>query len=90
MIEMQCVVTGKVQNVGYRDYVSEAAKELGVVGCVRNNPDGSVYVLAQGEPESLRQLVEYLHEGSVLSVVRGVSVEWGTATDVREGFSISA
>jgi acylphosphatase len=38
-----------------------------------------VSVLAQGEPDNLRLLVEYLHEGSALSTVEGVSVEWGTA-----------
>jgi acylphosphatase len=90
MIEMQCVVEGKVQRVGYRDYVEQAAKELELVGFVRNRSDGSVIVLAQGEPEKLRQLVEYLHEGSVLAQVSGVSVEWGTAMDVYDEFSVTA
>lgn len=88
MIEMQCVVTGKVQRVGYRDYVAEAAKELSLVGLVKNNTDGSVFVLAQGEPESLRQMVEYLHEGSVLAEVTGVAVEWGTAKKTYDEFSV--
>jgi acylphosphatase len=90
MIEMQCTVSGKVQRVGYRDYVEQAAKELGLVGQVQNNPDGTVFVLAQGEPESLLQLVEYLHEGSVLAQVSGVSVEWGTAKESYDEFSVTA
>jgi acylphosphatase len=89
MVEMQCTVTGKVQRVGYRDYVEQSAKELGVVGLVRNESDGSVFVLAQGEPESLRQFVECLHEGSVLADVTGVSVEWGTAREVFDEFSVA-
>jgi acylphosphatase len=44
---------------------------------------------AQGEPESLRLLVEYLHEGSLLSRVDGVAVEWGTTQNPKEDFSIS-
>jgi acylphosphatase len=90
MIEMQCVVTGKVQRVGYRDYVQAAAHELGLVGEVCNRPDGSVFVRAQGEPEVLRQFVEYLHEGSVLAEVVGVSVEWGTAETNFDDFSVAA
>lgn len=88
MTEMNCVVTGNVQGVRYRDYVQGAAGELGLVGYVRNNPDGTVQVLAQGEPEVLRAFVEYLHEGSVLSSVESVSVDWGTARNLLEDFSV--
>ncbi len=89
MIEARCVVTGKVQRVGYRDYVQAAAAELGLTGYVENLPDGSVYVVAQGEPESLRLLVEHLHEGSLLSRVEGVAVEWGTNNAPRSDFSVT-
>lgn len=88
MIEARCVVTGKVQRVGYRDYVQGAAAELGLTGYIENLPDGSVYVVAQGEPESLRLLVEHLHEGSLLSRVEGVAVEWGTNNTPASDFSV--
>ncbi len=88
MIEMQCIVLGKVQGVRYRDYVQTAAGDLGVVGYVRNKEDGSVLVVAQGEPEVLRNFVEYLHEGSVLSAVDSVSVDWGTASVTYDDFSM--
>jgi len=88
MTEMNCVITGVVQGVRYRDYVQSAAGELGLVGYVRNNTDGTVQVVAQGEPEVLRAFVEYLHEGSVLSSVESVSVDWGTARNLLEDFSV--
>lgn len=88
MIEMHSIITGKVQGVRYRDYVQAAAGELGVVGYVRNNPDGTVLVVAQGEPEILKNLVEHLHEGSVLATVDTVSVEWGTAFVTYDDFSV--
>jgi acylphosphatase len=88
MTEMNCVITGVVQGVRYRDYVQNAAGELGLVGYVRNNTDGTVQVVAQGEPEVLRAFVEYLHEGSVLSSVESVSVDWGTARNLLEDFSV--
>lgn len=90
MMEIQCTITGKVQRVGFRDFVQNAAANLKLVGLVRNNQDGSVFVLAQGEPESLREFVEYLHEGSSLSKVKGVAVEWGTAVNLYEDFSVMA
>lgn len=89
MLEIQCVITGKVQGVGFRDFVQDAAAELVLTGYVQNRNDGAVFVCAQGEPESLRLLVEYLHEGSPLARIDGVAVEWGTAVTQREDFTIA-
>ena len=88
MIEMNCVVTGAVQGVAYRAYVQDSADELGVVGWVKNMTDGSVLVCAQGEPDILKEFVEYLHEGSLRAVVEGVAIEWGTPKVVFTDFAI--
>lgn len=88
MTEIYCVVTGRVQGVAYRAYVQEAATELQLVGYSKNQADGSVVVVAQGEPDTLKQFVEYLHEGSLLSVVEGVAVEWRTAGKTFSDFSV--
>ncbi len=88
MIEMRSIVTGKVHGVRYRDYVQSVAGELGLVGYVQNSPDGTVFVVAQGEPDVLKNFVEYLNEGSVLSLVDAVSVEWATAEVTYDDFSV--
>ena len=88
MIELRSTVIGKVQGVRYRDYVQVSATELGLVGYVRNNTDGTVTVVAQGEPDILKNFVEYLHEGSLLSQVESVSVDWGTAEATYTDFSV--
>jgi acylphosphatase len=88
MTEIQCIITGKVQNVRYRDYVQTSATELGLTGWVRNMPDGTVAVCAQGLPDTLKAFVEYLHEGSLQAKVEGVSVEWKTARKLFDEFSI--
>lgn len=88
MIEMRAIVTGKVQGVRFRDYAQSVAGELGLFGFVQNQADGSVMVVAQGEPEILKSFVEYLHEGPSLSRVDGVSVEWGTASVTYDDFSL--
>ncbi len=88
MIELRSTVTGKVQRVGYRDFVQAAAHELGLVGSIQNKDDGSVSVIAQGEPEALRQFVEFLHEGSLLARVDDVGVEWGSASVTYNDFQV--
>ena len=88
MIEMQCVISGKVQNVSYRAYAQDSADELGVTGWVKNSVDGTVLLCAQGDPAVLKEYVEYLHEGSLSSEVEAVSVEWSTIEEVFSDFSI--
>lgn len=88
MIEMRCIVSGKVQGVMYRDYVAEAAATLNINGYVTNQSNGTVLVVAQGVPEDLKSLVEYLHEGSVLSRVEGVDIEWGSVKRPHDDFAI--
>jgi len=88
MVKLNATVTGKVQGVRYRDYVQVSATGLGVTGYVRNNPDGSVLVVAEGWPDVLKEFVEHLHEGSLQAKVDGVAVEWGTVTGEFDDFSI--
>jgi len=88
MMEICCIVTGKVQNVRYRDYVQTSATQLHLTGWVRNLPDGTVAVVAQGEPDLLKEFVEYLHEGSLQAQVEGVAVEWRTTKRQDDDFSI--
>ncbi|HQF87576.1 MAG TPA: acylphosphatase [Acidobacteriota bacterium] len=67
-------VSGLVQGVGYRYYVYRQAARLGVRGYVRNQPDGSVEVVAEGTPDALRELEDLLRRGpahaQVIRVVR--------------------
>lgn len=88
MTEIYCIVSGKVQDVRYRDYVQVSAMSLGVTGYVQNLPDGTVAVCAQGAPEQLKDFVEFLHEGSLQAKVAGVAVDWRTTKKVGEDFSI--
>jgi acylphosphatase len=88
MVEMRCTVYGKVQGVRYRVYAQDSAVELDLVGYVKNNPDGSIEVVAQGLPDVLKEFVEYLYEGSLLAKVESVSVEWHTARKTFTEFSV--
>ena len=57
------VVRGRVQGVGFRFFVEREAHMLGIAGWVRNNPDGTVEVLAMGTQEQLAGLRGRLREG---------------------------
>ena len=64
--DLQCrryVVRGRVQGVGFRFFVEREAHMLGVAGWVRNNPDGTVEVLAMGSREQLMGLRGRLRDG---------------------------
>jgi acylphosphatase len=88
MTEIHAVIGGKVQGVMFRTYVQEAATTLALVGYVKNLPDGTVEIVAQGLPDTLKELVEYLHEGSLLSVVESVAIDWRTARVTYDEFSL--
>jgi acylphosphatase len=57
------IVRGRVQGVGFRWFVEHEAHILGIAGWVRNNPDGSVEVLAMGSRDQLSGLRSRLREG---------------------------
>lgn len=57
------LVRGRVQGVGFRFFVEREAHMLGISGWVRNNPDGTVEVLAMGTPEQLLGLRSRLQSG---------------------------
>jgi acylphosphatase len=66
-------VKGKVQGVYFRKYTQWKAEELGLTGFVRNMPDGTVYIEAQGEEEKVELLEKWCHLGSPLSKVESVN-----------------
>ncbi len=56
-------VSGKVQGVWYRASTKKMAEDLGIMGSVRNLPNGSVEILAEGPSEALGKMVNWCLEG---------------------------
>lgn len=65
-------VHGKVQGVGFRYFVYQKASELGLRGFVKNNPDRTVYIEAEGEETALEMLLYYCRQGPGHAAVREV------------------
>jgi acylphosphatase len=57
------VVHGLVQGVFFRDSIRQRARTRGVAGWVRNNRDGTVEAVFEGEPEAVASLVRFVHDG---------------------------
>ncbi len=69
---IRCVVKGRVQGVFFRATTRREAIELGLHGCVSNLPDGSVEVVAWGDPEPLQALQKWLWQGPPAAQVNEV------------------
>ena len=86
---LRAVVRGRVQGVGFREYVLNRARFLAVSGYVRNLPDGrSVEVVAEGSRADLEQLLSYLRDGPRMSRVDAVDADWSEPTGAYEGFGV--
>jgi acylphosphatase len=70
-------ISGKVQGVFFRACTKSKADELGVSGFVRNEPDGSVCVEAEGTEEQIESLIKWCHEGPPHAQVTEVKVNSG-------------
>ena len=85
---MTARVVGRVHGVGYRVFAQREAARRGLRGYVRNLPDGSVELVAEGAPPLLDQLIEALHHGPPAAVVAEVEVHWSAAQGEFTRFQI--
>lgn len=63
MINYEILVDGIVQGVGFRWATKQVADQLGLVGLVRNLPNGKVFIIAQGPKEKMTEFVHQLKQG---------------------------
>ena len=80
-------VSGRVQNVWFRDGCAREAAGLGVAGWVTNRPDGRVEAVFEGLPDAVAALEAWCHRGPTSARVDGVEVRDETPTG-EQGFAI--
>ncbi len=83
---MKCVeinIFGRVQGVGFRYFVKDKAIALNLTGYVKNQYDGSVKVVAQGEAEKIKNLIEFCKIGTSYSRVQNVEYHEVTCIEKR-------
>jgi acylphosphatase len=86
---VEVYVGGRVQGVFYRASAREEAQRLGVLGEVRNLPDGRVEVIAEGPRDRLEQLVAWCRRGPPAAEVADVAVRWSAATGGYTAFRVA-
>jgi acylphosphatase len=72
---IRCLVSGRVQRVGYRAATMERAVALRLDGWVRNLADGRVEVVVSGVPDAVENLIAWLWRGPPAAGVTGVILE---------------
>lgn len=77
-------VTGKVQGVFFRKNTAQKANELNLTGTVKNESDGSVSIVAQGEEKNLNTLVEWCHHGPPNAQIERVETSPGETKLMNE------
>ena len=76
-------VSGRVQGVFFRQNAKQKASSLGLVGWVRNLPDGRVEAVFEGDPVAVKKMVHWCHTGPEYAGVDGVEAMWD---EPPEGF----
>jgi acylphosphatase len=74
VVRYRVLISGRVQGVFFRDTCRRLAEQHGVVGWVRNLPDGRVEAVFEGPAEDVRRLVDWAHTGPRLAAVDNVAI----------------
>jgi acylphosphatase len=83
------VAQGKVQGVYYRVFASGNAIQLGIKGYVRNLPDNSVEIFAEGDRKQLEKFVAQLSQGPPGARVDDLALTWSEYTGQYHDFSVT-
>lgn len=89
---IECSIKGRVQGVMFRDFAQRNARKRGLVGWVKNELDGSVSLVAEGEEAALKEYIELLWKGPMISRfvarVDMIDTAWSDAVGGMDDFKI--
>jgi acylphosphatase len=88
MQRITVLVSGRVQAVGYRYFVQQKAKDLGLAGRAENLSDGRVEVVAEGDGEMLKELLHFLRIGPIHAKVEAVEVQWAESSGLSGFYTL--
>ncbi len=89
MERLHLIIFGDVHGVGFRFSALEIARDLDLVGWVRNRPEGSVEIVAEGPKENLEKLASWAKKGPPSSKVEKVDISWGKTTGEFSSFEVN-
>lgn len=83
MHRLTVIIRGRVQGVWFRVYTKRKADALGLVGYAKNNSDGSVTVVAEGQESILRELLICCRIGPEIARVESLGEHWEKIKELR-------
>ena len=89
-IGAKIIILGLVQGVGYRHFCYRKATDLNLKGSVRNEPDGAVSVIVEGDRSSIESFIKSLKVGPSFSNVKDITVSWAEFSGKYESFGIES
>lgn len=83
-------ISGRVQGVGFRHFTRQNAQDLGITGWVRNERNGDVEAVLQGEEENVQKMIDRLRSGPRTARVDDINVQDGIGenTESYSGFFV--
>ena len=81
--------SGRVQGVGFRFTTRGLAHKYTIKGWVKNLPDGTVSIHAEGEKERLYDFIKKIERGPAFGYVSKMTTDWVTPENIYKGFSIT-
>lgn len=85
---VRLLIEGKVQKVGYREWVRREAVALGIHGWVRNKHDGTVEALFNGDVHTVKNFIQHCYRGPSLAQVKRIKEFPQGEVSELEGFTI--
>ena len=87
-IRASLTVNGLVQGVFFRYRAQLEGQQLGLTGWIKNNEDGTVSALVEGEKDKINEFIKWCHQGSDQAKVDEVKVNWQTYMGEFKNFEI--
>ncbi len=88
MVRAHVVVEGRVQGVAFRYFTAGEAERLGIEGWVRNQRNGTVEAVFEGDDAAVKKMVEWCRAGPPSAIVGSVDVKWEDYRGEFTGFII--
>ena len=88
MKRARLIASGDVQGVSFRYHAKKQAEKLGLAGWVRNEPNGDVYIVVEGEDENVDKFVKWSKSGSPLAEVEDIDISEEKYTGEEPPFEV--
>jgi acylphosphatase len=90
MDRVHLIIQGQVQGVGFRFHTRLEATRLGLTGYVKNLPDGTVEIVAEGPSPVVNELLEWAKQGPPAAHVKQVDITYSSANGEFSTFTIQS